>query len=100
VYAYTESRVWLSTPAEISIEVDPRATTKEHCRALRRAGFNRISMGIQDFDPLVQKRIHRVHPYEDTRRLFDYCRETGFDSINIDLIYGLPHQTAESFGDT
>ena len=99
-YAYIEERFSLSPTAEISIEVDPRATTKEHCRALRRAGFNRISMGIQDFDPLVQKTIHRVQPYEDTRRLFDYCRELGFESINIDLIYGLPHQTAESFGDT
>ena len=67
---------------------------------MRRLGFNRVSMGIQDFDPLVQKTVHRVQPYEETKRLYDYCRELGFDSINIDLIYGLPHQTAESFSDT
>ncbi len=100
LFTYIRDRFSLSPAAEISIEIDPRATTEEHCRALRSAGFNRISMGIQDFDPLVQKTIHRVQPYEDTRRLFDYCREIGFDSINIDLIYGLPHQTAESFSDT
>lgn len=100
LFSHIDDRFSLSPTAEISIEIDPRATTEEHCRTLRRAGFNRISMGIQDFDPLVQKTINRVQPYEETRRLFDYCRELGFESINIDLIYGLPHQTAESFGDT
>lgn len=97
---YINSRFSISPTAEISVEIDPRVTTDEHCRALRGAGFNRISMGIQDFDPLVQKTIHRVQTYEDTKRLLDYCRELGFESINIDLIYGLPHQTAESFSDT
>ncbi len=100
LYAYIKDRFSFSPDAEISIEVDPRVTSEEHCRVLRRVGFNRISMGIQDFDPLVQKTVHRVQPYEDTKRLFDYCREIGFESINIDLIYGLPHQTAESFSDT
>ena len=100
LYAHIEQRFSLSPTAEISIEVDPRVTTEDHCSALRRAGFSRISMGIQDFDPLVQKTIHRVQPYDDTRRLFDYCGELGFESINIDLICGLPHQTAESFADT
>src|ERR1044071_2570909 len=100
LYAHIAARFSFSPSAEISIEIDPRVTTEEHCRALRRAGFNRISMGIQDFDPFVQQTIHRVQPYEETKWLFDYCRESGFESINIDLIYGLPHQTAESFGDT
>jgi len=100
LFGYINDRFSFSPTAEISIEIDPRATSEEHCRTLRRAGFNRISMGIQDFDPLVQKTIHRVQPFEETKRLFDYCRELGFESINIDLIYGLPHQTAESFGDT
>lgn len=100
LYGYIEKRFSLSPGAEVSIEVDPRVTTEEHCRALRRSGFNRISMGIQDFDPVVQKTIHRVQPFEDVRRLYDYCREIGFESINVDLIYGLPHQTAESFNDT
>ncbi|HEY3135486.1 MAG TPA: oxygen-independent coproporphyrinogen III oxidase [Blastocatellia bacterium] len=98
--SYIAESFSFSPTAEISIEVDPRVTTEDHCRALKRVGFNRISMGIQDFDPLVQKTVHRVQPYEETKRLFDYCREIGFESINIDLIYGLPHQTAESFSDT
>jgi oxygen-independent coproporphyrinogen-3 oxidase len=93
-------RFSFSENAEIGIEIDPRATTREQCRTLRRLGFNRVSLGIQDFDPLVQKTVHRVQPFEMTRGLFDYCRELGFESINVDLIYGLPHQTAESFGDT
>ena len=100
LYGYIADRFSLSPTAEISIEVDPRVTTQEHCRALRRSRFNRISMGIQDFDPIVQNAINRVQPYEETRRLFDYCRELGFESINIDLIYGLPHQTTESFDNT
>jgi oxygen-independent coproporphyrinogen III oxidase len=100
LYAYVAQRFSITDSAEISIEIDPRVTSEEHCRILRQAGFNRLSMGIQDFDPLVQKTVHRVQPYEATRRLFDYCRELDFDSINIDLIYGLPHQTAESFSDT
>jgi oxygen-independent coproporphyrinogen-3 oxidase len=100
LYGYITERFTMSPTAEVSIEIDPRVTTRAHCRALRRAGFNRVSMGIQDFDPLVQKTIHRVQPFEDSKQLFDYCREIGFESINIDLIYGLPHQTAESFGDT
>jgi len=100
LYSYIAQRFSFSPAAEISIEIDPRVTTDEHCLVLRRAGFNRLSMGIQDFDPLVQQTVHRVQPFEDTKRLFDYCREIGFESINIDLLYGLPHQTVESFADT
>ncbi len=100
LYSFIAGRFSISPDAEISIEVDPRVTTEEHCRALRRSGFNRISVGIQDFDLFVQKAINRVQTYEDTRQLLDYCREIGFESINIDLIYGLPHQTADSFSDT
>lgn len=90
----------LAPDAEIGIEVDPRATSEEHCLVLRELGFNRISMGIQDFNPLVQKTINRVQPYKETKALFDYCRGLGFESINVDLIYGLPHQTLESFSET
>jgi oxygen-independent coproporphyrinogen-3 oxidase len=100
LFDYIKQRFSIASTAEISIEIDPRATTDEHCRTLRNVGFNRLSMGIQDFNPLVQRTINRVQPYEDTRRTFDYCRVLGFESINIDLIYGLPHQTAESFADT
>ncbi|HEY1924486.1 MAG TPA: oxygen-independent coproporphyrinogen III oxidase [Candidatus Acidoferrum sp.] len=83
--------------AEIGIEVDPRVTSPKHLETLRRLGFNRLSMGIQDFHPEVQKTIHRIQSFEMTRDLIATARELGFDSINADLIYGLPHQTAERF---
>lgn len=86
--------------AEIGIEIEPRTTSEEQCRTLRRLGFNRLSLGVQDFDPLVQKTVNRVQPYEMTKAIFDTCRELGFSSINVDLIYGLPHQTVESFSRT
>ncbi len=86
--------------AEIGIEVDPRVTDEEQARTLRRLGFNRISMGIQDFTPIVQETVHRIQPYEQTRALFDLCRELKFESINVDLIYGLPRQTPETFVDS
>ena len=85
---------------EMSIEVDPRTVTPErlaHCRAL---GFNRISFGVQDFDPQVQQAVHRVQPYESVRELMVAARELGFKSINADLIYGLPRQTPHSFART
>jgi oxygen-independent coproporphyrinogen-3 oxidase len=86
--------------AEIGIEVDPRVTSRAHLETLRRLGFNRLSMGIQDFHPDVQKAIHRIQPFEMTRDLSATARQLGFDSINVDLIYGLPHQTSERFGHT
>ncbi|MEK6302396.1 MAG: oxygen-independent coproporphyrinogen III oxidase [Acidobacteriota bacterium] len=100
LYAHIADRFSFSSKAEISIEIDPRVTSDEQCQTLRRVGFKRVSMGIQDFDPLVQKTIHRVQPYRDVRRLLDYCRDIGFESINVDLIYGLPHQSVESFSKT
>jgi oxygen-independent coproporphyrinogen-3 oxidase len=100
LYDYIAARFSFAPDAELSIEIDPRVTSEEHCRALRRAGFNRVSMGIQDFDPLVQKTVHRVQPYQDVQRLFDYSREIGIESINVDLIYGLPHQSVDSFTTT
>ena len=84
--------------AEVAIEVDPRVTTHEHVDTLRELGFNRLSMGVQDFTPEVQAIISRYQDEPSTRELFDYCRRNGFDSINIDLIYGLPLQTQETFG--
>ncbi|MGH9760908.1 MAG: oxygen-independent coproporphyrinogen III oxidase, partial [Blastocatellia bacterium] len=100
LFGHISSRFTFSPAAEIGVEIDPRATSDEQCRTLRQLGFNRLSMGIQDFNPLVQKTIHRVQPYEMTRQQFDYCRGLGFESINVDLIYGLPYQTAETFGET
>ncbi len=97
LFSHTKTRFSFAPDAEIGIEVDPRVTTPEQVTTLRRLGFNRISMGIQDFNPLVQKTVHRIQPFELTKGLLDLCRSEGFDSINIDLIYGLPHQTPESF---
>jgi oxygen-independent coproporphyrinogen-3 oxidase len=100
LFLYTRERFSFRNDAEIGLEVDPRVTTEEQVRTLSRLGFNRISMGIQDFNPLVQKTVHRIQSYPETRALFDLCRELRFESINIDLIYGLPHQTPESFVDS
>ena len=86
--------------AEISIEVDPRVTTQEHVAALRECGFNRISMGVQDVDTRVQEVIHRIQPPEQTRQLVEWSRRAGFESVNFDLIYGLPYQSEESFART
>jgi len=85
---------------EMSIEVDPRTVTPlrlAHCRAL---GFNRISFGVQDFDPQVQVAVHRVQPFESVRELMRCARELGFKSINADLIYGLPRQTPQTMART
>jgi oxygen-independent coproporphyrinogen-3 oxidase len=68
--------------------------------ALREIGFNRASMGVQDFNPRVQEAVHRIQPREMTRQAMDWMRELGYASINLDLIYGLPHQTVESFEET
>lgn len=85
---------------EGSIEVGPRSTTAEQLAVLRELGFQRISMGVQDFNPQVQHLINRIQPYEMTRDLTLLVREMGFESVNYDLIYGLPAQTAESFRET
>ncbi|MDD2730256.1 oxygen-independent coproporphyrinogen III oxidase [Malikia sp.] len=85
---------------EFSIEVDPRTVTPARLRHLHRLGFNRLSFGVQDFDPTVQKAVHRVQPAEQVFALVQAAREIGFESINVDLIYGLPLQTPESFRHT
>jgi oxygen-independent coproporphyrinogen-3 oxidase len=89
-----------SDDAEISCEVDPRFFTREHMDVLKAGGFNRLSFGVQDLDPQVQKTIHRIQPFETTQNVMNLAREAGIDSINIDLIYGLPHQTKETFQST
>ena len=100
LFGYTSERFTFSAEAEIGIEVDPRVTSRDHLETLRRLGFNRLSMGIQDFHEPVQRAINRVQPYEMTRDLIQTARSLGFDSINVDLIYGLPYQTAETFSHT
>jgi oxygen-independent coproporphyrinogen-3 oxidase len=90
----------VAADAEVGIEVDPRVTTREHVKSIVRAGFNRISMGVQDFDPEVQQEIHRVQSFELTKGLVDWCREEGLRSVNLDLVYGLPKQKVERFDAT
>ena len=85
---------------EYSIEVDPRTVNAERLQALAKLGFNRLSFGVQDFDPQVQKAVHRVQPAEQVFALVEEARRIGFESINVDLIYGLPRQTPESFDRT
>jgi oxygen-independent coproporphyrinogen-3 oxidase len=85
---------------EYAIEVDPRTIDVGRLAALADMGFNRLSFGVQDFDPVVQKAVHRVQPASDVFALVEAARERGFESINVDLIYGLPHQTPASFDRT
>jgi oxygen-independent coproporphyrinogen-3 oxidase len=84
----------------VSVEIDPRFFNEEHMKVFREHGFNRISFGVQDFDPKVQEEIHRHQPYELTRAAVELARRYGIESINTDLIYGLPYQTLESFKET
>lgn len=90
----------LDPDAEAGVEVDPRVTTAEQLDLLRGMGFNRLSLGVQDFAPDVQQAVNRVQSVASTRALFDHARALGFQSINIDLIYGLPRQTPSSFAAT
>jgi oxygen-independent coproporphyrinogen-3 oxidase len=85
---------------EFSIEVDPRTVDAATIKVLIDLGFNRLSLGIQDFDPVVQEAVNRVQTVNDVRDLVDQSRTAGFESISFDLIYGLPHQTVESFDRT
>jgi oxygen-independent coproporphyrinogen-3 oxidase len=94
------SRFDFASDAETGVEVDPRRIGRDHLVALREVGFNRGSLGVQDNDPVVQKAVHRIQPFELTRQVVDWMREVGFHSINIDLIYGLPYQTPSSFDKT
>ncbi len=86
--------------SEWSVEIDPRELSEDHVKALVEVGFNRASLGVQDHNKAVQEAIHRVQPYEMTRDAVDMLRDHGIKSINMDLIYGLPGQTIESFNQT
>lgn len=90
----------LQPGAEVSIEVDPRTVNAERLAHLRKIGFNRLSFGVQDFDPDVQKAVHRVQSHDSVVALMREARVLGFESINVDLIYGLPLQTSTSFART
>ncbi len=92
-----ESMNWDPHTSEGSIEVDPRRTNKEQLAVLKKLGFARVSLGVQDFDPEVQRLVNRMQPEAETRAVTDAARALGYSSVNFDLIYGLPKQTAESF---
>jgi len=86
--------------AEISIEINPRDGDRQYLNHLRQLGFNRISFGIQDFNPTVQAAINRIQPESMLFNVMDWIRAAGFESVNVDLIYGLPYQTVDSFRET
>lgn len=100
VMAMLTGRFPLGENAECSIEVDPRSTPPDKVRTLGALGFNRISVGVQDFDPQVQKAVNRLQSFEMTRSTIDAARACGFKSVNLDLIYGLPKQSRASFART
>lgn len=90
----------LSPVGEYSIEIDPRTVDKTRLKNLRALGFNRLSFGVQDFNHEVQKAVHRIQPYEQVAELVKEARRQKFESLNMDLIYGLPKQTADTFSHT
>ena len=92
----TRERFRLAEDAEFAIEVDPRALDAERIAAFARAGVNRVSVGVQDFDEQVQTAINRHQPFEMTRDVVAAFRAQGIEGINVDLVYGLPHQTRDS----
>ncbi|WP_048439054.1 oxygen-independent coproporphyrinogen III oxidase [Caenimonas sp. SL110] len=90
----------LAPGGEFSIEIDPRTVDRGRLAVLAQLGFNRLSFGVQDFDPDVQKAVHRVQPAEQVFGLMRDARDVGFESVNVDLIYGLPKQSASTFART
>ena len=89
-----------SKQAEISCEVDPRHIDEDQMRVMSEAGFNRVSFGIQDFNEKVQVAVHRIQPYDVTKKAMDLARKYNMHSVNVDLIYGLPYQSLETFKET
>ncbi len=100
LYTAITDRFTLAPEAEVSIEIHPPVTTFEQLETLAKLGFNRVSMGVQDFDEEVQKAVNRIQPFEQTKGIIDKARELGFISVNTDLMYGLPFQTVERFSKT
>ncbi|MBK8943942.1 MAG: oxygen-independent coproporphyrinogen III oxidase [Ignavibacteriae bacterium] len=98
--SYINENFYFVENPENGCEIDPRELTYEHLAALREGGFNRISMGVQDFNEKVQKAVNRIQPEELTRKVVEWIRELKFQSINLDLIYGLPFQTVSEFEKT
>lgn len=97
---FIQRRFEFAEDAEISVEIDPRGLSFEHMKAFRSMGVNRISLGVQDFNQRVQEAVHRIQPEELTRQTIEWAKQLSINSVNIDLIYGLPMQTVETFQDT
>jgi oxygen-independent coproporphyrinogen-3 oxidase len=100
VGGYIKDRFNFDPQIEASVEIDPRNMVRDHIEAFAEVGFNRTSFGVQDFNLQVQQAINRVQSEEITRQVVIWAREFGFESVNLDLIYGLPYQTLESFAET
>jgi oxygen-independent coproporphyrinogen-3 oxidase len=94
------SRFKILANAEIALELDPRTADEDYVRAMENAGVTRASIGVQDFNPVVQKAINRIQPYEMTAEVIDWLRRHNISDINMDLIYGLPYQTVASVIET
>jgi oxygen-independent coproporphyrinogen-3 oxidase len=97
---FLHSKFNFAPDAEISVEIDPRDLTLEHMKAFRRGGVNRVSLGVQDFNEQVQNAVNRIQPERITVDAIEWSKTLGIDSVNIDLIYGLPFQTLQSFQNT
>lgn len=100
LFDFLSSKFNLAKDAELGCEVDPRELTQDHIRALTDCGFNRISLGVQDLDDRVQRAVNRIQPEALIRQVYGWMREAGFQSVNFDLMIGLPYQTVESFTQT
>ncbi|MHC5654380.1 oxygen-independent coproporphyrinogen III oxidase [Stappia sp.] len=100
IVAALKNRFALSPDCEHAIELDPRTVTSDLAETLREAGITRASLGVQDFDPVVQKAIGRIQPFEQVERAVAHLRAAGIEAINFDLMYGLPHQTLDSIAET
>ncbi|PSJ80944.1 oxygen-independent coproporphyrinogen III oxidase [Neisseria iguanae] len=96
VFEMIRKHFQLTSNGEYSIEIDPRKVSRETVHKLGELGFNRMSVGIQDFDSKVQEAVNRIQSFEETREVIAAAREAGFKSVSVDLIYGLPHQSVES----
>jgi oxygen-independent coproporphyrinogen III oxidase len=97
---YIHERFSFAPDAEVSVEIDPRELTFDHLKAFVECGANRLSLGVQDFNESVQQAVNRIQPEALTHQVFQWSRDLGIQSINVDLIYGLPLQTVESFRTT
>ncbi len=95
-----KERFRLTDGAEVAVELDPRTADEDYVKAMAGAGVTRASIGVQDFDPKVQQAINRIQPYEVTARVIEWLRQYGVAEINMDLVYGLPHQTVAGLMDT